>query len=145
MSTNKRLVNASPDQVWAVLADGWLYPLWVVGATRIRDVDAASPETGTKIHHSIGAWPFLIDDTAEVIDSHPPAKLRLRARGWPIGEAEVEITLTADGAGTQVVMREDAVSGPGVLLPEPIKGLSFAWRNAEALRRLALIAENRAS
>lgn len=42
-------------------------------------------------------------------------------------------------------MREDAVSGPGVLLPEPIKGLSFAWRNAEALLRLALIAENRAS
>ena len=39
MSINTRAVDATPDQVWQVLADGWLYPLWVVGASRMRDVD----------------------------------------------------------------------------------------------------------
>ena len=28
-----------PSAVWAVLADGWLYPVWVVGAARMREVD----------------------------------------------------------------------------------------------------------
>lgn len=143
MSINKRQVNAPPERVWEVLADGWLYPLWVVGAARIRDVDANWPETGSQIHHSIGAWPLLIDDTTEVLESHPAAKIRLRARGWPVGEAEVEITLNAKSAGTEVTMAEDAVSGPGALVPRPLRGLSLTWRNAEALRRLALIAENR--
>jgi len=32
MATNTRRIKATPEQVWDVLADGWLYPLWVVGA-----------------------------------------------------------------------------------------------------------------
>src|ERR1043165_7866722 len=63
MSTNKRLVDATPDQVWSVLADGWLYPLWVVGASRMREVDDEWPEPGARLHHSVGTWPLLIDDT----------------------------------------------------------------------------------
>ena len=39
--------------------------------------------------------------------------------------------------------REQAVAGPGVLVPEPFKGLTLKWRNTETLRRLASIAENR--
>ena len=34
-------------------------------------------------------------------------------------------------------MTEDAVSGPGVLVPRPVRGLTLKWRNTEALRRLA--------
>ena len=34
MSTTTRTVSATPEQVWEVLADGWLYPLFVVGASR---------------------------------------------------------------------------------------------------------------
>jgi len=35
------------------------------------------------------------------------------------------------------------VSGPGALIPEPIEGVMMKWRNAETLRRLAYVAENR--
>ena len=35
MTRTTRTIEATPDQVWAVLADGWLYPLWVVGATMV--------------------------------------------------------------------------------------------------------------
>lgn len=143
MSTTKRLVAAPPDKVWEVLADGWLYPLWVVGAARIREVDAAWPQPSSKIHHSVGLWPLLINDDTEVLESQAGRFLHLRARAWPVGEAEVKITLTESGAGTEVVLEEDAVSGPAALVPQPFRGLSLTWRNIETLRRLAFIAEKR--
>ena len=144
MSHNTRTVQATPDAVWDVLADGWLYPLWVVGASRIRDVDSSWPAEGSRIHHSVGVWPALIDDWTTVLDSRAGRSIRLRARGWPVGEAEILITLEADGAHTRVEIEEDAVAGPGTLVPEPFKGLSLKWRNTETLRRLAYVVEGRA-
>lgn len=143
MATNTREIQTVPDKVWAVLADGWLYPLWVVGATRMRDVDSTWPQVGAKIHHSAGVWPVIVNDNTEVLESDPGRFLRLRARGWPLGEAEVAITLTATGPNTLVEIREKAVSGPGALIPGPIEDITIKWRNVETLRRLAFIAENR--
>ncbi len=143
MSTNERLVKATPDRVWSVLADGWLYPLWVVGATRMRDVDAGWPAIGTALHHSVGAWPLVLDDTTSVTGCEPGRRLDLRARAWPSGEAAVSIELEAVGARTRVRIREDVVSGPGRLVPAPLRHLPLAWRNIETLRRLAYLAERR--
>lgn len=143
MSVNHRTVDATPDEVWNVLSDGWLYPLWVVGAARIRDVEEDWPAKGSRIHHSVGVWPALINDHTEVLDVVPGRSIKLRARGWPIGEAEVVIRLSDIGAKTEITIEEDATAGPGVLVPEPFKGLSLKWRNVETLRRLAFIAEGR--
>jgi uncharacterized protein YndB with AHSA1/START domain len=143
VSVNTRVVAATPDDVWKVLADGWLYPLWVVGATRMRDVDDNWPEKGSRIHHSVGVWPLLINDHTEVLDVMPGRSISLRARAWPVGEAKVDIHLSDVGARTEVTIEEDATAGPGVLVPEPFKGLTLAWRNTETLRRLAFIAEGR--
>ena len=145
MSTNTRIVKTPPDKVWAVLSDGWMYPLWVVGATRMRNVDATWPQVGSKLHHSAGVWPAVIDDNTEVLGCDPGRSLRLRARGWPLGEAEVAITLSPSGADTLVEIVEDAVSGPGAHVPEPLKGMMMKWRNVESLRRLAFVAEGRTS
>ena len=143
MSVTTRTIDSTPDQVWSVLADGWLYPLWVVGATRMREVDDHWPEVGARLHHSAGVWPAVVDDTTEVLEVVPGSLLRLRARGWPAGEAEVLITLTAQGAGTHVELREDAVSGPGRLMPSVLRQPAIHVRNVEALQRLAAIAEGR--
>jgi hypothetical protein len=62
MATNTRVIKTVPDDVWAVLSDGWLYPTWVVGATRMRDVDSTWPQTGSKLHHSAGVWPAVVND-----------------------------------------------------------------------------------
>ncbi len=139
-----RVVNAPADVVWSVLSDGWLYATWVVGASRIREVDLDWPSVGSRVHHSFGIWPLVIDDTSEVLLSIPSRELKLRARGWPAGEAEVHLTLTRDRAEhTTVSIVEDAVAGPGSLIPRPVRQLAIAPRNVEALRRLALIAEGR--
>lgn len=143
MTVNRRIVAATPDAVWDVLADGWLYPLWVVGATRIREVGKDWPEKGSRIHHSVGVWPLLINDHTEVLDAVPGRSIKLRARGWPVGEAEIELRLSDVGAQTEVVIQEDAVAGPGTLVPEPLKSLTLKWRNTESLRRLAFLVEGR--
>ena len=43
MSSVIRTMKTAPDRVWEVLADGWLHPLWVVGAAPIRNVDDSWP------------------------------------------------------------------------------------------------------
>lgn len=143
MSTNKRVMSATPEQVWEVLGDGWLYPLWVVGASRMRDVDETWPEVGSRLHHSVGSWPVLLDDTTEVLECHPPSLLVLRARAWPTGAAEVRLHLSPVGTDTEVTIEEDAVAGPALLMPKPLRDVQLAWRNTEALRRLAYVVERR--
>jgi uncharacterized protein YndB with AHSA1/START domain len=143
VSTTTRTVQASPAQVWEILADGWLYPLWVVGATRMRDVDENWPEVGSQLHHSVGTWPLMIDDKTEVVESRPESLLVLHAHAWPAGRADVTLRLQPVGTETKVIIEEQAASGPGALLPKPLQDPLLYWRNTEALRRLAFLAERR--
>ncbi|WP_295659709.1 SRPBCC family protein [uncultured Nocardioides sp.] len=143
MSTNSRLIEAPVEKVWDVLADGWLYPLFVVGASRMRDVEESWPAVDATLHHSVGVWPALIDDSTTVLECVPHERLKLRARGWPAGEAEVTFLLDAQDGATEVTIVEDAVSGPGLLVPKPLRDIQLAWRNVETLRRLAFVAERR--
>jgi uncharacterized protein YndB with AHSA1/START domain len=144
MSVNERVFNASPQAVWDVLSDGWLYPLWVVGATRMREVDDTWPQVGSKLHHSVGVWPAVIDDYTEVLEVEPLRRLALRARGWPMGEARVVLELEELGSTTNVRIIEDATAGPGMLVPAPLRHPMIKVRNVEALERLAHLVEGRA-
>lgn len=143
MSINTRRIAATPEQTWEVLADGWLYPLWVVGATRMRDVDDTWPAVGARLHHSVGTWPLMLDDTTEVLEVQPGSMLRLRARTWPAGSAEVVIRLSPAGAETDVSIEEDVAHGPARLVPSVVRNVGLKFRNDEALQRLAYVVENR--
>ena len=142
-----RTVNAPPEFVWSVLADGWMYATWVVGASRIREVDPGWPAVGSRIHHSVGLWPTLLDDNTEVLESvasGPVRELLLQARAWPAGEAQVRLLVTSARADHSTVsIVEDVTSGPGRLIPRPARQLLIVPRNKETLQRLALIAEGR--
>ena len=146
MSTTSRPVQATPEQVWSVLADGWLYPLFVVGAARMRDVDEGWPAVGTRLHHSVGSWPLMIDDTTEVLEVEENTRILLLARGWPTGQAHVEISLEPSRTGDQTVVTivENATGGPGALIPKAIQDPQLHLRNVETLRRLAFLVEGRA-
>ncbi|MGV8910386.1 MAG: SDR family NAD(P)-dependent oxidoreductase [Propionicimonas sp.] len=140
--TISRSVAAPVEAVWTVLADGWSYANWVVGAARVRDVDPGWPAVGSRVHHSFGLWPLLIQDFTRVETSIPQRELELTARGWPAGEAHVHLSVRPEGTeGSVVTITEDAVSGPGRLIPAPVRHLLIGPRNAETLHRLALLAE----
>lgn len=146
VSITTRTINARPEQVFAVLADGWTYSDWVVGTTHIRDVDAAWPKLGSQLHHKAGPWPVSLHDTSTVIAVTPESSLTLRAGLWPLGEAEVRITLEPLAPErTRVVMREEFKAGPLLGLRNKINDVILHRRNVEALRRLADLAERRNS
>jgi hypothetical protein len=100
-------------------------------------------EVGSRIHHSVGVWPVLLNDDTEVLEQQPGKLIRLRASAWPLAQAHVSISLSATGSHTEVVIEEQATSGPGALLPDALIAPLLNWRNVETLRRLAFIAEKR--
>jgi hypothetical protein len=142
MTRTEMLFRCSPEDVFAELADGWSFATWVVGAARIREVDSTWPEEGSAIHHSVGAWPMLLDDTTTVRTLDRPHSLTLQARAWPTGEAEVTLLCESDGpSATRVTMLEHITSGPAKLLPRILLDPVLGARNLEALRRLAFLAQ----
>lgn len=137
----ERKTSATPAQVWSVLSNGWLYSSWVVGASRIRDVDPNWPQSGSKIEHSVGLWPALIDDKTESVESSA-GLLVLSARALPAGTATVRVHVEKDGNGSLVTMDETAESAPIRWIPDNVQRLTVAPRLEECLKRLTMIAEN---
>ena len=143
MNRVEQPVNAPAAAVWRILADGWLYPLWVVGATRMRQVEDEWPAVGSKLHHSVGVWPLTLDDDTEVVEAEEGRRLVLRARAWPGGEAEVTLVIDDLGATSVVSIEEDLATGPAKLVPRPARSVLLVLRNRETLRRLGWLAERR--
>jgi len=144
MDVTTRELTCTAADVFRVLDDGWLFGLWVVGASRIRAVDHDWPAVGSRIHHSVGTWPVLIDDTTSVLEYAPGASIEFRARAWPAGEAKVVMSVVDIAGGCRVTMAEDAVNGPAKLIPPFARRAALRWRNTESLRRLGYLAEGRA-
>ncbi len=139
-----RDIAAPRARVWEVLADGWTYSQWVVGNSRMRAVDTDWPAPGTRILHSIGVWPAVIDDETVVLRCTPEEELVLLARLGPAGAARITLRLNDIDGGCRVEMAEVAVEGPMRFVPNRLQ-LAGIWpRNRECTWRLANLAENRA-
>lgn len=143
MATNTVRIAACRQAVYAVLADGWAYSSWVVGASHMRAVEVAWPAAGSRLFHAVGAWPALARDETVVESVEPDRTIVLTARGRPFGQARVTLELEDDGAGCLVTMHETPVAGPGSWLHNPVSERVLVRRNAESLARLAAIAERR--
>jgi uncharacterized protein YndB with AHSA1/START domain len=142
----QRTVQAPPEQVFAVLADGWTYSDWVVGTAHIRDVDPHWPQVGAMLHHKAGPWPLSLHDSSEVLAVAPDRSLTLRAGLWPLGAARVQLILDPVGNGaTRVTLKEEFEAGPLRAARNKINDLLLHRRNIEALRRLADLAEREKS
>lgn len=144
MAVVEQTVAASRERIFSVLADGWTYSDWVVGTAHIRAVDENWPQPGSRVHHRAGPWPVSLEDSTLSLACEPPGMLLLRPRLWPLGEAEVRITLTELGPErTRVRIAEDFTAGPLRWVRTKVNDLVMHKRNQESLRRLADIAVRR--
>lgn len=139
-----RTVDASAERVFEVLADGWSYAAWVVGASRVREVEDGWPAEGTAIHHSIGAWPVLVQDRTKVLASEPPRVLELDVAVWFLGRGPVRFEIEPLGPSScRVTMKERMAKGVLSIPPESVVDPLLTARNTETLGRLAAIATGR--
>ncbi len=143
MTTVSAYIDATPEQVFAVLANGWYYSGWVVGTSHMRAVEPAWPAVGSRLFHATGVWPVTVTDDTSVEDMVPNERLVMTARGRPFGEARVEVSLVPAGSGTHVTMTETLVSGPARWVDNRAVDALIQRRNVECLARLAAISEGR--
>jgi uncharacterized protein YndB with AHSA1/START domain len=143
VARNETHIDASPERVFAVLADWRAYGEWIVGTRAIRGADPEFPAAGTRFHHRVGVGPLTLDDDTTVVEVDPPRKLVLRARARPLGTAIVELLLEEERTGTRLVLREDPGDALTALLFQPLTHLLVRNRNHTALRRLKELCETR--
>ena len=143
MTVVERHIAASPQDVFAVLANGWYYSGWVVGTSHMRAVEASWPAAGSRLFHASGVWPASLRDETQVEEVSAPNLLVMTARGRPFGQARVEVTLTSSDGGTLARLSEAPISGPGRWIHNPFNERLLIRRNIESLARLAAIAEQR--
>jgi uncharacterized protein YndB with AHSA1/START domain len=141
VAENTIVVHASPEAVFAILADADRYAEWVVGASAVRAADATWPAPGARLHHSTGVGRLSLDDSTEVVVCDAPRRLELLAHLGPLGSFKVELRLEpVDGPATRVVMREAPVAGAS-RLAGPVGDAAGRVRNRFSLRRLKELAE----
>lgn len=134
-SHNEIEIGATPDVVFAVLADPRTYPDWLVGAQVIRSVDGSWPEPGSQFHHRVGFGPAAIPGSTTLTVHQPSETLTLAAGMGPFGEVSVRFVLTPTSSGTAVEVDE-----------LPSKGIARgAWRVMSPVTNLALWGRNAVS
>lgn len=152
--TVTRDIAAPRQRVWELLADGWTYAQWVVGNSRMRAVDDDWPAPRSRILHSVGVWPMVIDDETVVLSCVPQRELVLLARLGPLGSARITLRLgdlaedgsgdsAEGGPGCRIEMAEVVVGGPARFVPSRMQLLGIWPRNRECMWRLAGLAERR--
>ncbi len=140
-SASNKHTSASPEQVWAILSDGWRYADWVHGTKEIRAVDAGWPAVGTSIHFTAGVGPLTYKNETVSRECTPGQKLELEVHGWPAGTIRVGIRISPSGTGSVVTMNEHPLRGVARLLHNPLTTLGFKVRVKLMLEHLTKLAE----
>ena len=141
MATTRTHIAASPDEVFAALANPENYGDWVVGSETVRDADPAWPKVGTRFHHRVGFGLLKVSDHTEVLAVDPPHRLVMQARARPLGTAKVTMLLAGRDGRTDVTMIEVAGDRLSRLTLNRLTDPLIHLRNVEALRRLKRIVE----
>ena len=137
----ERHVNATPAQVWAVLADGRRYADWVLGTREIRSVDPEWPARDSSIHFTVGIAPLSYADRTTVVACVPHRVLELEIHTGLVGSIRVGVRLTPQRIGTLVMLEEHPASGLWARVHTRFGDIGFALRAHLLLRELARLAE----
>jgi uncharacterized protein YndB with AHSA1/START domain len=143
MAVNTIVIEAAPEAVYEVLADGHQYAQWVVGAHHSVPVDPHWPDPGSTLVHRSGIPPLTLEDTTSVVSTERPSRMRLEARVRPMLIATVDITVQPHADGSMVSMEERIVGGLARHVPAGLHRAVFRRRNTASLARLRAIVLSR--
>lgn len=139
-----RMIGATAEEIFQVLADGWSYGGWVVGAAHTRDVDPDWPVVGSRLYHRVGPWPLSVDDSTTVVAMEPGRLLEPDARAWLAGSAWIRMTLEPLDADRTLVRMEECLTSPlAGRVPRILQDLILVPRNRQCLARLDDLAVHR--
>ena len=128
--------SLSPEQVFAHLTNPWEYPKWLLGASKMRDVDDHWPAVGSNFHHRVGVGPIKVNDRSQVLEIDPPRRLVLLVKARPLFKGKVTFTVEPDGDGSLLTLEEEPAF-PGAKLVRPLVDPPTHVRNKESLENLA--------
>lgn len=143
MVTNRLDIRATPDEVFDVLADGWNYAAWVVGAKTIPHVDPGFPAAGSCFQNRVRNGFRGIDGVTEVVTANRPRTLRLRASVGRVAAADISFELEPISGGTSVTMHESPIGDRPFSVIGRRSAPLLRVRNAECLWRLKCVVEER--
>ena len=141
MAHNEIHVDATPEAVFAVLADPRSFARWVVGSRKIRAADPDWPAPGATFDLAVGIGPLVIADGTTVRAADRPHRLEMLVRARPLTQAVVSLRMHPEPGGTRVEMDEHPADLRSHILFNRITDPLFRLRNAESLRRLKALAE----
>ncbi|WP_106970466.1 SRPBCC family protein [Kitasatospora phosalacinea] len=143
MAQRQRLVQATPEQVWGLLANARSYAQWVVGTQDVLDADDHWPEVGARLKFRVGVGPATLEDTCVVRICEPGRRLELEAAADPFGTARIAFSLTPWGDHTLLILDEHPLRGLGARLENPLTEFVLHLRNRRLLSNLARSAADR--
>lgn len=140
MSRNRRLILASPAEVWTLLSDGRRYGEWVTGTQEVLAVDPHWPAVGARLKVRVGVGPLVLDDTCVVRISEPESRLQLEAKAGPLGAARIAMNLVPWGEHTLMILDWHPLRGPGTRMHGLPVDYVIGVRNGMMLTKLARVA-----
>ncbi|MFF1442252.1 SRPBCC family protein [Streptomyces sp. NPDC058295] len=141
MAVRHRLVKASPQTVWDVLADGDRYAEWVVGTSSTQEKTGEWPRVDAKIAYEIRVGPVTLANETVVRRCREPDVLELEARAGVLGTARIAFELRPWGPHCLVILDEHPLQGVGGLLHNAGVEVVTQLRHRALLGRLAKVCE----
>jgi hypothetical protein len=141
MAKRHRLIRATPEEVWKVLADGERYADWVVGTARSRPLRGSWPEVGAALGYEVRLGPVKLHNETVVRRCLPGRELELEAKAGPLGTARIALELRSWGDDTLIIVDEHPLRGAGGMIHNVGVEALIQLRHREMLRRLEQVCE----
>ncbi|MGW0841754.1 SRPBCC family protein [Streptomyces sp. NPDC002787] len=141
MAIRHRLIKASPQAVWAVLADGNRYAEWVVGTSDSEPVRGQWPQVDSAIGYEVRVGPVRLSNETVVRHCEEGSVLELEARAGALGTARISLELRPWGRHCLVIADEHPLQGVGGTLHNVGVEALIQLRHRAMLARLARVCE----
>jgi hypothetical protein len=141
MATSTLVLDASPRDIWSVLADASAYSRWVAGMREVYEIEGLWPRPGSRFRCTVNWHGFIVPSTTTSLAAVAPRHMAFSTQRRRFGIARIDIHVNPRDQGTEVELSETVMSPAPFKAVQPTLEPSVRKRNLEALRRLGRLSE----